>query len=140
MVVGTVGQGGSYVRGQQAIGFIEKYATATDRRPLLEQLIPGTEDYFYYSALYHQTPSHAAGGRRGPEAWRTPSGTTQPVNDMFARQELLEYATNPQQTLAYLTRELGLQLSHAPPSRDRAATLSNKFDNAQIELKQLIDQ
>jgi hypothetical protein len=140
LVVGTVGQGGNYVRGQQAIGFIEKFATATDRRPLLEQLIPGTEDYFYYTALHHQTTGEVAEARSVLEAWRTKFGNTQPVNDMFARQELLEYATHPQQTLAYLTRELGLQLGHAPPSRDRAATLSNKFDNAQIELKQLIDQ
>lgn len=140
LVIGTVGQGGNYVRGQQAIGFIEKYATASDRRPLLDQLIPGTEDYFYYTALYHQTSGQVAEARSALDAWRTKFGNTQRVKDMFARQELLEYATNPQQTLAYLTRELGLQLGHAPPSRDRAATLPNKFDNAQIELRQLIDR
>ena len=35
---------------QQEIGFIEDFALAADRKEALRQLIPGTEDYYYYHA------------------------------------------------------------------------------------------
>ncbi|HAO96515.1 MAG TPA: hypothetical protein DCQ96_10685, partial [Verrucomicrobiales bacterium] len=39
---------------QQEIGFIEDFALAADREEALQQLIPGTEDYYYYHALHYQ--------------------------------------------------------------------------------------
>ncbi|MDP6355863.1 MAG: hypothetical protein QF473_12210, partial [Planctomycetota bacterium] len=36
------------------IGFIEKFALARDRSEPLKQLIPGTEDYYYYHCLHLQ--------------------------------------------------------------------------------------
>lgn len=140
VAVGAAGQGGGMVQAQQAIGFIEKFATAPDRRPLLEELIPGTEDYFYFTTLHYQTSGEIAQARSVLEAWQTKFGATQQVNNMLARQQLLEYATHPQQTLEYLKRELGLQLSHSPPSHDRAASLPVQLDNAQIELDKLLEQ
>ncbi len=137
---GIAGQGSGMIHGQQTIGFIEKFALAPDRRPLLEELIPGTADHFYFTALHYQTSGEIAQARSVLEAWRTKFGATQPVNDMFARQQLLEYATQPQQTLEFLKRELGLQLNHAAPSHDRAASLPVQLDNGQIELDKLIEQ
>ena len=34
------------------VGFIEDFALAKDRAAALKQLIPGTEDYYYYHALH----------------------------------------------------------------------------------------
>ena len=39
----------------QEIGFVERYALSENRTEALDQLVPGTEDYYYYTALYHQT-------------------------------------------------------------------------------------
>ncbi|MDB4626984.1 hypothetical protein OAE11_01965, partial [Akkermansiaceae bacterium] len=39
---------------QQDIGFIEDFALAENREEALKQLIPGTEDYYYYHALHFQ--------------------------------------------------------------------------------------
>ncbi len=36
------------------IGWIEDYSLATDRTVPLKQLIPGTEDYYYYYCLHYQ--------------------------------------------------------------------------------------
>ena len=36
------------------IGFAEDWALATDRAKVLEQLIPGTRDYYYYSCRHQQ--------------------------------------------------------------------------------------
>ena len=63
--------GGSLVLGQQEIGFAEKFALATDRRTALAELIPGTEEYFYYYCLHHQNwlrlklSSNSGGPSRG---------------------------------------------------------------------------
>ncbi len=38
--------------GAGEIGWIEDYSLATDRSVPLKQLIPGTEDYYYYYCLY----------------------------------------------------------------------------------------
>ena len=34
------------------IGYIEDFALAKDRAEALKQLIPGTEDYYYYHCLH----------------------------------------------------------------------------------------
>ena len=39
---------------QQEIGFIEDFALAENREEVLKQLIPGTQDYYYYHALHYQ--------------------------------------------------------------------------------------
>ena len=36
------------------LGFVEDFALATDRCKTLDQLSPGTEDYYYYHCLHHQ--------------------------------------------------------------------------------------
>ena len=36
------------------IGFAEDWALATDRAKVLDQLIPGTSDYYYYNCRHHQ--------------------------------------------------------------------------------------
>ena len=36
------------------IGFLEDFALAEDRAEALKQLIPGTEDYYYYLCLHYQ--------------------------------------------------------------------------------------
>jgi hypothetical protein len=140
LTMGGVGQGSGNVYGQQSIGFIEKFATATDRRELLAELIPGTDDYFYFHTLHYQNQGELANARQTLEAWRTKLGDVGRVPGMFARQQLLEYATHPQQTLRYLRQELGLKLDHAPPARDRAATLLNTLDNSQLDPSQLLEQ
>jgi hypothetical protein len=55
LTIGGAGEGSSNVYGQQSIGFIEKFATAADRREQLAELIPGTDDYFYFHTLLYQT-------------------------------------------------------------------------------------
>src|SRR3569623_312186 len=50
----------SGLRAQRPIGFEEKYALASDRGDVLKELIPGTEDYYFFLALHLQnTGKHA---------------------------------------------------------------------------------
>jgi hypothetical protein len=43
-------------RADNEIGFIEKFALAADRSSVLSQLIPGSEEYYFFHALHFQTP------------------------------------------------------------------------------------
>lgn len=132
--------GNSMLRGQQPVGFIEKFATASDRREVLNELIPGTEDYFYYHTLHYQNEGELAAARQTLEAWRRKHGDAGRAVSMWTRQQLLEYADNPQQTLDYLRRELALQLSHASPNRDRATALPSSLEPQDLDLQRLLSE
>ena len=48
------------VRGDNEIGFIEKFALAPDREAVLGQLIPGSEEFYFFSALHFQNTKQKA--------------------------------------------------------------------------------
>ena len=48
------------------IGYIEDFALARDRTVPLKQLIPGTEDYYYYHAIH--CPNEICIGATGNKA------------------------------------------------------------------------
>jgi len=62
-------------QGQTEIGFVERFALATDRERVLEQLVPGTEDFYYYHALHYQLTAQNAKLQETLKQWaaRLPS-------------------------------------------------------------------
>lgn len=123
----------------QAIdGLLEPFALSEDRREVLDDLIPGTQEYFYYHCLHYQNQKMTAEARAILDAWQAKYGKTAAVESMRARQFLIAYDLHPQQTLDYLKRELGLNLHHPTPARDRAAHLPTSFDNTRIALDKLM--
>ncbi len=132
--------GGSGVWAQQEVGFLERFALSSDRRAALSELIPGTEEFFYFYCLHHQNEGQFAEAQAVLEQWRAKIGETARVQQMQARQMLLTYGENPQRSLDYLRDHLGLNLNHAPPSRDRAAELPNAFDNAPLTTAAMIER
>ena len=50
------------------IGFVEKFSLAEDRSKALEELVAGTQEYYYYSALHALTRQNFQGSRRPPQA------------------------------------------------------------------------
>ena len=132
--------GGSAVRGQQEVQFLEKFALAQDRRAVLSELIPGTDEYFYFACLHHQNVGELADSQAVLDQWKTKIGESDRVRQMTARQMLLSYAGNSQRTLDYLRDTLVLDFNHAPPSRDRAAALSSTLDNARLTTNQMLER
>src|SRR6218665_3957386 len=47
-------------RADNEIGFIEKFALAQDREAVLSQLLPGSEDFYFFHALHYQNTKQAA--------------------------------------------------------------------------------
>ncbi len=64
------------VQGQQEIGFIERFATSSDRRTVLKELIPGTEEFFYYYCLHFQNEGRLADAQAVLDQWRSKLGET----------------------------------------------------------------
>lgn len=130
--------GNRIVKAQQELGFAEKFALATDRREALSELIPGTNDFYYYSCLHLQNQKQLAESEAVIEQWRAKFGQTPQINGMLTRQVLLAYDQNPERALEYLKQNLNLNFDHAPPARDHAASLNTELDSSAIAPEQLL--
>jgi hypothetical protein len=95
-----------------AIGYVETFALAEDRAQALEQLIPGTEDYYFYHALHYQNSGQAGKLRDILAKWRKRVKSSD-LRDLIARRErLFAYDRDPEGTLNWIRHELGLHFSH----------------------------
>ncbi|MEX2215706.1 MAG: hypothetical protein WD768_16460, partial [Phycisphaeraceae bacterium] len=97
------------------VGFIEDYALAADRAEALKQLIPGTDDFYYYHALNHQSIEQFEKVNETLAAWRKHYPNTnypQTYWEIVDRQSLLTYSKNPDDTLKHLRQRLNLHFNH----------------------------
>lgn len=128
----------------EEIGFIESYALAKDRTEVLPQLIPETEDYFYYHVLFYQSVGKVADAQAMLSRWVDKLGWSELARRMESRQMMLNYSTNREQTVQYLISQLNVNLAHTPPQRDRAASMSTKLDASLVDyanvLKRVIQE
>ncbi|MBA4064353.1 MAG: hypothetical protein C0501_11700 [Isosphaera sp.] len=94
------------------IGYVEDFALARDRAAALKQLIPGTEDYYYYHALHYLNTAQfdKIDALAGP--WHHRHGQTARLTEVQTRLALLTYDKTPDKTLALLRDRLGLQFNH----------------------------
>ncbi|MCB1061421.1 MAG: hypothetical protein KDN20_00710 [Verrucomicrobiae bacterium] len=99
-------------RANEEIGFIETFALAEDRAKALEQLIPGTEEYYYFHALHAQNLGDHAKVSQLFEPWIERYGETPRYREIRHREALLRYREDERGSLAYLIRELGLSFNH----------------------------
>ncbi|MFZ2961316.1 MAG: hypothetical protein WA705_30945 [Candidatus Ozemobacteraceae bacterium] len=112
------------------IGFIETFSLSEDRSVPLKQLIPGTEDYFWYHCLYYQQTENQAQFQETLSQWIKRYGHTARVEEMRNRKALIDYQQAPKQSLDFIAARLGVRFdhqklllkpeSHAPNSLDQA--------------------
>ncbi|MFZ2956601.1 MAG: hypothetical protein WA705_06900 [Candidatus Ozemobacteraceae bacterium] len=111
------------------IGFIETFGLAEDRSVPLKQLIPGTEDYFWYHCLYYQQTENHVQYQETLNQWTKRYGFTARVEEMRNRQALNDYERLPKESLNFIADRLGVRFghqklllkpeSHAPSSLDQ---------------------
>ncbi|MFT3880481.1 MAG: hypothetical protein QM703_12565 [Gemmatales bacterium] len=94
------------------IGFIETFSLAKDRNASLKQLIPGTEDYYYFHCLHYLQTEQYQKVRELNKPWVDRHGESQRYLEIQARMALQEYDRNPQQSLGFLKHRLGLYFGH----------------------------
>ncbi|MES2708459.1 MAG: hypothetical protein V4726_17840 [Verrucomicrobiota bacterium] len=102
------------------VGFEETFALAADRAAVLKELIPGTPEYYYYSALHAQNSGQSAEAARLLKEWKERYPADDAQRELLGtRQHFLDYSTDPAGTLAWLKDSRGLNFDHA---RETAGT------------------
>ena len=122
------------------IGFIEDFALAPDRAAALKQLVPGTEDYYYYHALHFLNVEQYEKARELTGPWHQRHGQTGRLTEIQTRLALLTYDKNPQATLDYLRNKLGLNFPHQQEQLGVEPNLPTVLDQKIISLEQFINR
>jgi hypothetical protein len=119
-------------RAEQEVGFLEKFALAPDRAAVLGQLVPGTEEYYFFHALHYQNTAQKPQLATTLEQWakRFPNSPQRRI--LENREALLAYDADPQKTLQFLRDRLGLEFNHVQEVRDRKPDLPVTLDPARI--------
>jgi len=117
---------------ENEIGFIEKFALAPDREKVLGELVPGTEDYYFFHALHFQNTRNEAKLADVMEQWKKRFPNSDRRQIIENREAILAYDANPQKTLAFLRERLGLQFNHQQEVRDKKPNLPSTLDPARV--------
>ncbi len=131
---------GSTLMAQQSVGFIEDFALAEKREEALKQLIPGTEDYYYYHALHFQNERQLDRLKEILTQWRNRFENSGQRKLIENREALIRYSDDPEATLAYLKKELNLSLNHQQEGIARDANHPSKLDQKLISWKSFLDE
>ena len=119
-------------RADTDIGFIENFALAGDREATLGQLVPGTEEHYFFHALHQQSSGQAEKFAATMAQWAERFPDSEQRRMLENREALLAYGKDPQRTLRHLRERLGLQLDHAPRLPDQRPDLPTSLEAAVV--------
>lgn len=108
--------------------FDEKFALAADRAQALQQLIPGTEEYYFYSCLHQEQQGKPDEVRKLLETWIQRHGRTSRVEEIVNRQALLLLDRDPKASWERIRVQLGLSFHHEPEIEGPAGRVPSKLD------------
>ena len=117
-----------FARGENEIGFVEKFALAPDRAAELGQLVPGSEDFYFYHALHFQNTRQKPKLAAVMGQWAKQFPDSEQRRVIENREALLGYDANPQATLKFLRERLGVELNHEREARDEPPDLPVALD------------
>ncbi len=122
-----------HLRATAPVGFEEKFALAADRTLVLKDLVSGTPEFYFYSALHAQNSGNAPETTRLLKEWahRFPDENDQRTL-LESRQRLLDYSTHPDATLAWLRETMGLNFDHARETAGTPPEIPTVLDPALI--------
>ena len=113
-------------RAPDAVPFDETFVL--DRAKALAQLIPGSPDHFYYTALDAQLKGDTGGAEKILNAWDAAAqsgacGRDQRYHEMRNRQMCLLWGADPARAGGDIARHLGLSFAHQQPGKAQAERL-----------------
>ena len=91
---------------------LEQFALSDDREAVVGQLIPGTEDYYYYRCLLAQQRGELEAVADLLEAWRERHGATHQLSIIENRQLILLLEGQPEDVCENLRQRLGVYFNH----------------------------
>ncbi|MBT3200840.1 MAG: hypothetical protein HN350_13095, partial [Phycisphaerales bacterium] len=116
------------------IGYVEDFALAKDRAEALKQLIPGTDEFYYYHCLHYQNTNQKDKFSNTLKLWldKHKGHRTSQMYMLENRRALLQYKANPKGTLSYLMNKLGLRFNHKRLTAQTTTNLKSKLNEGQI--------
>jgi len=120
------------------IGFDEQFAFTEDRSIPLKQLIPGTEDYYYYHCLYYQHQGDYKKVEDLLQDWVKRYNYTERVKEIRNRQAMLMYTKSPDTSIQHIITELNPQLHHLRQKMNEEVHYPSMLDQNQISRDTLL--
>src|SRR5882762_8877734 len=93
------------------VGYVEDFALARDRAAALKQLIPGTEDYYYYHCLHLLNTEQFDKIPELTKLWHERFNQTPRLTEIQTRHALLTFDRDPKKSLDYLRNHLNLHFN-----------------------------
>lgn len=119
---------------EHEVGFIERFALGTDREKALQELVPGTEEYYVFHALHYQNQRNTERLNSILDQWRQRSpGENAARQKIETREALLKYEQDPKGTLQYLTDLLEVRHDHQQQVRDQKPNLPTSLEAARVD-------
>ena len=122
----------------QEIGFIETFALSQDRSSALSELVPGTEDYYYYHCLHYQNTEQLDKVDKLLTPWIKRFGNTNRVQIIRNRQALLNFDRDPEGTYKYFQSALKLKFNHQREIPQAQRDLPTRLDTNLINTERLL--
>ena len=119
------------------IQFVEDFVLAKDRAKAINQLIPGTDVYYFFQCVHLQNTQRYEDVNKLLVQWQQRHGETENLLEIRHRQMLLTYAANPKKTLDYLIHELQPNLNHQRDQLESKPRLPSKLDSKKISYETL---
>jgi len=114
------------------VSFWEDFALAQDREAAIRQLIPGSEDQFYFACLHGQNLGDLAKVDQLVAAWVKAHGYSDRVREIENRQALLRYKAKPREALDFIIQRLGLRFDHEREALRRESRLPSRLDENSV--------
>lgn len=123
------------------LGFTERFALAADRAAALTELIPGTEDYYYYHCLQYQNSGQLDKVPPLMADWHKQfENQTARYQVINRRQHLLEFATKPTETIQWLRSYLGLNYNYSRDADPGVVTHPAALDSNTISYNAFLNR
>ncbi len=124
----------------QVISWMENFSLSEDRQSKLSELIPGSDDYYFYHCLHFQNTNQLDRSEAMLTQWLSEhqGRETAAYSAMLDRQRLLTYQDNPRKTIDHLVRRLGIQLNHAAPPQKNTQRFPSQVDEALLQPQRLV--
>ena len=122
------------------LSFIERFALAANREDVLKELIPGTEDYYYFHCLHYQNQKQFDRVDELLTRWIARHKETALAREILYRQAALTYDESPEKTLQFLKDRLKLRFAHQADTPDSRPDLPEQLDQALISFDRLRDR
>ncbi|MFP6676578.1 MAG: hypothetical protein VB878_15955, partial [Pirellulaceae bacterium] len=123
----------------QQVDYVEQFALADNRAAALAELIPGTDEYYYYHCLQAQNTQRFEEVEPMVTSWIKRHGQTARVQEILHRQALLTYSDNPEKTVQFLRDKLGLTFNHQPRRAGQSPQLPTALDAERISAQKFFD-